>query len=160
VVPTPELTNKLILSFASLIRSIITFIFINLNQKLNLFFLQKIGENLCFNHGWSMVIGEHIKNWRARYFLLYEDGSLIGFRKEPDSAEALADPLNNFTVKGCQIMATDRPKPYTFLIRGLHLSTVERTFHVETEQERFVLLELLVNNGLFHGYEFTESDFA
>lgn len=47
------------------------------------------------------------------------------------------DPLNNFTVKGCQIMSTDRPKPYTFIIRGLQWTTViERMFHVDTEGER------------------------
>ncbi|XP_018050697.1 PREDICTED: RAC serine/threonine-protein kinase [Atta colombica] len=34
-------------------------------------------------------------------------------------------------------MSVDRPKPYTFVIRGLQWTTViERTFHVETEQER------------------------
>lgn len=50
---------------------------------------------------------------------------------------ATAQPLNNFTVRGCQIMSVDRPKPYTFVIRGLQWTTViERTFHVETEQER------------------------
>lgn len=34
-------------------------------------------------------------------------------------------------------MSVDRPKPYTFVIRGLQWAAViERTFHVETEQER------------------------
>lgn len=34
-------------------------------------------------------------------------------------------------------MSVDRPKPYTFIIRGLQWTTViERTFHVETERER------------------------
>ncbi|CAB3362888.1 Hypothetical predicted protein [Cloeon dipterum] len=81
--------------------------------------------------------GEHIKNWRSRYFLLFEDGSLVGFKNKPESAQALGDPLNNFTVKDCQIMAVDRPKPFTFIIRGLQMTTViERTFHVETDQER------------------------
>ena len=37
-------------------------------------------------------------------------------------------------------MSVDRPKPYTFIIRGLQWTTViERTFHVESEKERFVL---------------------
>ncbi|EFN84927.1 RAC serine/threonine-protein kinase [Harpegnathos saltator] len=82
--------------------------------------------------------GEHIKNWRSRYFVLRDDGTLVGFKAKPDQQMATsAQPLNNFTVRGCQIMSVDRPKPYTFVIRGLQWTTViERTFHVETEQER------------------------
>ncbi|XP_073981157.1 AKT serine/threonine protein kinase [Rhodnius prolixus] len=84
--------------------------------------------------GWLFKRGEHFKNWRARYFLLLEDGSLIGYKSKPDVP---TDPLNNFTVKGCQIMSVDRPKPYTFIIRGLQwTSVIERTFHVDTERER------------------------
>jgi RAC serine/threonine-protein kinase len=83
------------------------------------------------------VTGEHIRNWRSRYFVLLDDGSLIGFKTKPE--HNLSDPLNNFTVKGCQIMTSDRPKPYTFLIRGLQWTTViERTFHVESDKERYV----------------------
>lgn len=83
-------------------------------------------------------IGEHIKNWRSRYFVLRDDGTLVGFKAKPDQQmAAAAQPLNNFTVRGCQIMSVDRPKPYTFVIRGLQWAAViERTFHVETEQER------------------------
>ena len=34
-------------------------------------------------------------------------------------------------------MSTDRPKPFTFVIRGLQWTQViERTFHVESDQER------------------------
>lgn len=84
--------------------------------------------------GWLFKRGEHIKNWRPRYFLLLDDGSLMGYKNKP---EGPTEPLNNFTVKGCQIMSVDRPKPYTFIIRGLQWTTViERTFHVETERER------------------------
>jgi len=88
----------------------------------------------CCN-GDILISGEHIKNWRPRYFILLDDGSLVGFKNKPDGV--LSDPLNNFTVKGCQIMSIDRPKPYTFIIRGLQWTTViERTFHVESEKER------------------------
>lgn len=67
-----------------------------------------------------------------------DDGTLVGFKSKPDQQiAASAQPLNNFTVRGCQIMSVDRPKPFTFVIRGLQWTTViERTFHVETEQER------------------------
>ena len=38
---------------------------------------------------------------------------------------------------GCQIMTADRPKPFTFFIRGLQMTTVvERTFHVENAADR------------------------
>jgi len=88
--------------------------------------------------------GEHIKNWRERYFILKEDGQFIGFKNKPSQQEQLADPLNNFTVKGCQIMTADRPKPFTFLIRGLQMTTVvERMFHVETAAERAAWLEAI-----------------
>lgn len=37
-------------------------------------------------------------------------------------------------------MKVDRPKPFTFIIRGLQWTTViERTFHVDSEKERFAL---------------------
>ena len=97
------------------------------------------------NCNWIIIIifsGEHIKNWRPRYFVLFDDGSLMGYKNKPECGTA--DPLNNFTVKGCQIMSVERPKPYTFIIRGLQWTTViERTFHVETERERFVLQLIL-----------------
>lgn len=87
--------------------------------------------------------GEHIRNWRSRYFLLLSDGSLIGYKNKPEGSPT--DPLNNFTVKGCQIMSVDRPKPYTFIIRGLQWTTViERTFHVESEKERFVIIQIVL----------------
>ena len=45
-------------------------------------------------------------------------------RKHPSSAE-------------CQLMKTERPRPNTFIIRCLQWTTViERTFHVETPEER------------------------
>merc|ERR1719327_1399832 len=93
--------------------------------------------------GWLFKRGEHIKNWRQRYFILKEDGQFIGFKSKP-SAQDLNDPLNNFTVKGCQIMTADRPKPFTFFIRGLQMTTVvERTFHVENATDRAAWLEAI-----------------
>lgn len=96
------------------------------------------GSDQVVKEGWLQKRGEHIKNWRSRYFVLRDDGTLVGFKSKPDQQiAASAQPLNNFTVRGCQIMSVDRPKPYTFVIRGLQWTTViERTFHVETEQER------------------------
>ncbi|XP_026481821.1 RAC serine/threonine-protein kinase-like isoform X1 [Ctenocephalides felis] len=94
--------------------------------------------------------GEHIRNWRSRYFILFDDGNLVGFKNRPVS-NCLGEPLNKFTVKGCQIMSQDRPKPYTFVIRGLQWTQViERTFHVESDVERQGWMEAIryVSNRL------------
>jgi len=100
---------------------------------------------IAINRSLLAVLGEHIKNWRSRYFILYADGSLMGYRNKPEGSST-SEPLNNFTVKRCQIMSVDRPKPYTFTIRGLQWTTViERTFHVSSEKERSVLFLILVN---------------
>lgn len=93
--------------------------------------------------GWLFKRGEHIKNWRKRYFVLREDGSLLGYKSKPESA-APTETLNNFTVKRCQIMSIDRPKPFTFIIRGLQWTNViERMFHVESEEELFQWMEAI-----------------
>ena len=82
---------------------------------------------------------EHLKDWRQRYFILKDNGEFIGYRKEPSTEAELTNILNNFTVKNCEIILTDRPKKFTFIIRGLHLTTVvERTFHTESEDERYI----------------------
>uniref|UniRef100_A0A6Q2XYT2 non-specific serine/threonine protein kinase n=1 Tax=Esox lucius TaxID=8010 RepID=A0A6Q2XYT2_ESOLU len=81
--------------------------------------------------------GEYIKTWRPRYFLLKSDGTFIGYKERPQDVDALETPLNNFSVAQCQLMKTERPKPNTFIIRCLQWTTViERTFHVETPEER------------------------
>lgn len=86
--------------------------------------------------GYLWKRGEHIKNWRKRYFILCKDGSFLGFRSKPEGGDT-SDPLNNFTVKDCQLMKIDRPRPNTFLIRGLQWTTVvERMFCVDSPEER------------------------
>ncbi|KAE9551538.1 hypothetical protein FO519_005252 [Halicephalobus sp. NKZ332] len=84
--------------------------------------------------GWLMKRGEHIKNWRARYFVLFKDGALLGFK---NAVTEYKDPLNDFTVKDVQLMKVDRPKPNTFLVRGLQWTTViERMFNAESPKLR------------------------
>ena len=48
-----------------------------------------IGYDLC-------TIGEYIKNWRARWFVLKSDGSFQGFKQRPNPT---AEPLNNFKIE-------------------------------------------------------------
>lgn len=88
--------------------------------------------------GWLLKRGEHIRNWRDRYFILFDNGDLVGFKTQPERNN-YRDPLNKFTVRDCQIMAVDKPRPYVFTIRGLQWTTViERNFAVDTEKERSV----------------------
>ena len=75
-------------------------------------------------------------NFFLRYFILFDNGALIGFQRKPETP-ILLDPLNNFTVYKCQVMVLDYPKPYTFILRGLNLSCViERMFYAETAADR------------------------
>ena len=84
-----------------------------------------------------LILGEHIRNWRPRYFILKDNGQFIGFKNKPTHDTDLNDPLNNFTVKNCTIVPSNRPRPFTFYIRGLHMTTVvERVFSVDNEEER------------------------
>ena len=105
--------------------------------------MEKTTGNII-QEGWLMKKGEYIRNWRRRYFILKSDGLFTGYKSQPTSKEDLQDVLNNFTVEGCQLMTADKPKPFTFIIRGLQMTTVvERTFHVDSEQERRKWLEAI-----------------
>ncbi|CAN8177083.1 unnamed protein product [Coccothraustes coccothraustes] len=96
-----------------------------------------MAEVQVVKEGWLHKRGEYIKTWRPRYFLLKSDGSFIGYKERPESSEHGLPPLNNFSVAECQLMRTERPRPNTFVIRCLQWTTViERTFHVDTAQER------------------------
>lgn len=102
-----------------------------------------VNSRQVIKEGWLYKRGEHIKNWRSRYFILRSDGSLVGYKNLPTS-QVPTEPSNNFTVARCQIMSVDRPKPFTFIIRGLQLTTViERMFSCETELERAAWVEAI-----------------
>jgi len=84
--------------------------------------------------GWLLKRGEVIKNWRPRYFVLKSDGQLLGYKNKPITS---SEPCNNFTVRGCQTMKSESPKPCGFALRGLYMETVvERIFHTESDSDR------------------------
>ena len=43
-------------------------------------------------------LGEYIKNWRARWFVLKSDGTFLGFKSKPIPGQAV-EPLNNFRIE-------------------------------------------------------------
>ena len=43
-----------------------------------------------------LVVGEYIKNWRPRWFVLKSDGSFYGYKARPDGD---VEPLNHFSVQ-------------------------------------------------------------
>nr|XP_036847375.1 RAC-alpha serine/threonine-protein kinase isoform X2 [Manis javanica] len=96
-----------------------------------------MNDGAIVKEGWLHKRGEYIKTWRPRYFLLKSDGTFIGYKERPQDVDQRECPLNNFSVAQCQLMKTERPRPNTFIIRCLQWTTViERTFHVETPEER------------------------
>ncbi|XP_026978251.1 RAC-gamma serine/threonine-protein kinase isoform X1 [Sagmatias obliquidens] len=105
------------------------------------------------------TMGEYIKNWRPRYFLLKTDGSFIGYKEKPQDVD-LPYPLNNFSVAKCQLMKTERPKPNTFIIRCLQWTTViERTFHVDTPEERIKENYMVISTGAEEAFEKIQHSF-
>lgn len=101
--------------------------------------------------GYLMKRGEHIKNWRRRYFILHQDGTFFGYKVKPKTTKELMQPLNNFTVKNSHAVKMEIPKPYTFLLRGLQgTNIVDRTFYVETEAEREAWVQAIVEIANLH----------
>ena len=70
--------------------------------------------------------------------MLKTDGQLLGYKSKPvNMSEPGEQPCNNFTVKDCQTMMSETPRPCGFALRGLYMETVvERIFHTETEADR------------------------
>lgn len=91
---------------------------------------------MVVREGWLLKRGEHIKNWRARYFVLMEDGSLLGFKHKPQPGQ-YKDPTNNFTVKGCHIVKVESPTHFIFIIKGLSPDQeIERNFSAGNDHDR------------------------
>ncbi len=45
-------------------------------------------------------IGEHIKTWRSRYFILRNDCNFLGYNNRPFTKDELETPNNTFYIKG------------------------------------------------------------
>lgn len=68
---------------------------------LQLFTISKVNEICKLNPAvFSCCVGEYIKTWRPRYFILKSDGSFIGYKEKPDLSDPSLPPLNNFSVAG------------------------------------------------------------
>lgn len=52
-------------------------------------------SSVIVKQGWLYKRGEHIKNWRARYFILRTDGSLVGYKTRPDASLQAEVSFNN-----------------------------------------------------------------
>lgn len=91
---------------------------------------------MIVKEGWLLKRGEHIKNWRARYFVLMDDGSLLGFKQKPSPGQ-YRDPTNNFTVKGCHIVRVASTTHFIFVIKGLSPDQeIERNFSAGNDHDR------------------------
>lgn len=91
---------------------------------------------MIVREGWLLKRGEHIKNWRARYFVLMNDGSLLGFKQKPSPGQ-YRDPTNNFTVKNCHIVKVESATHFIFVIKGLSPEQeIERNFSAGNDHDR------------------------
>uniref|UniRef100_H3BHT2 non-specific serine/threonine protein kinase n=1 Tax=Latimeria chalumnae TaxID=7897 RepID=H3BHT2_LATCH len=85
-----------------------------------------VAESRKHSDGWvnqKCEIGEYIKTWRARYFLLKSDGSFIGYKEKPETSDHILPPLNNFSVGVCYCFQPPPPPKKTFISNCFRLST-------------------------------------
>ena len=69
-----------------------------------------------------VYLGEHIHTWRPRYFVLYADGTLVGYKAKPTTAN---DWINIFSVKGRYASCA-------------HRTQFKQLFRVPDHQEEFL----------------------
>jgi len=90
--------------------------------------------------GWLEKKGEYIKRWSKRFLVLYNDGTLNGYKKEPtiDQIESFSGDLENtFNIRSSHII---RLEQLYFKIRCRQQtdtnSFIERSFRASTEEDR------------------------
>ena len=86
--------------------------------------------------GFCLRLGEHIKTWRPRYFILRQDGHLYGYRKSPAINDTQQEePLNKFQVIDCSVIRQDKIKQNAFVIHFNQVK-IERLFAASSQQDR------------------------
>jgi RAC serine/threonine-protein kinase len=81
--------------------------------------------------------GEHIKTWRPRYFMLFRDGHLYGYRKPPVTNESQQEePLNKFQVIDCRVVCQDKIRRNAFVIHFNQMK-IERLFAASNQKDRY-----------------------
>lgn len=95
------------------------------------------GKGATVREGWLQKKGEYIGSWRLRYFILKDDGSFQGFKAKPSDTDK---PGNSFDITNSTIVNDDsqsKKGKFGFTIRIMQINRIiERTFHVDNEQER------------------------
>ena len=59
--------------------------------------------------GWLEKKGEHLKFWSKRYLVLYDDGTLNGYKEQPSENDVLklgGKLENRFTVKSKSLLSS------------------------------------------------------
>lgn len=94
-----------------------------------------IKQEKIVKEGKVLKRGEHIHTWRPRYFILFEDGTFVGYKVKPASPGT--DCLNIFSVKGSQVTKKNFAGKPGFTLRCLQIdSYVDRNFQLEDDPER------------------------
>lgn len=71
-------------------------------------------DGLVQKQGWLHKRGEHIKTWRARYFVLKKNGEFLGFNCKPTKNDM---PNNTFLLKKCQIAISEKQRINSFVLK-------------------------------------------
>ncbi|EGT55425.1 hypothetical protein CAEBREN_25185 [Caenorhabditis brenneri] len=89
--------------------------------------------------GWLHKKGEHIRNWRPRYFILFHDGALLGTSQRLYDQGCSCEDLLLVSNESFyfQTMKFEKPRPNMFMVRCLQWTTIiERTFFAESSEVR------------------------
>lgn len=95
--------------------------------------------------GWLEKKGEHIKMWRKRFLVLYDDGNFNGYKVQPsnEDIESSGGTLENlFNVKNSQVIRIDDDSKFGFKVRCKQQNQssktpfIERFFRANSKNDR------------------------